>query len=81
MGGIGSGAWFKIEAQIDAETYSISRFDSEGTKDFYANFSIDKKCFNYLEEHQFMYPTNCKEAVIMQNNKLYILQINALNRF
>ncbi|WP_166383064.1 MULTISPECIES: DUF6695 family protein [unclassified Polaribacter] len=81
LGGIGSGAWFKIEAQIDAETYSISRFDSEGTKDFYANFSIDKKCFNYLEEHQFMYPTNCKEAVIMQNNKLYILQINALNRF
>ena len=77
LGGIGSGAWFIIEAQINTETYSISRFDSKGTKDFYADFSIDKKCFNYLEEHQFIYPTNCKEAIIMQNNKLYILQNNS----
>ncbi|QXP62638.1 DUF6695 family protein [Polaribacter sp. HaHaR_3_91] len=77
LGGIGSGAWFKIERQIDSINYTISRFDSKGTKDFYADFSIDKKCFNYLEKHQFIYPTNCKEAIIMQNNKLYILQNNS----
>ncbi len=28
-----------------------------------------------------MYPTNCKEALIMQNKKLYILQINSQHTF
>jgi hypothetical protein len=76
LGGIGSGAWFKIEAQIKTETYRVSRYNPNGIKDFEANFVIDKTCFNHQKEHQFLHPTNCKEAIVNQNNKLYTLQIN-----
>jgi len=76
LGGIGSGAWFKVEQQIDEETYKISRHNAHGIKDFHADFKINKKCFNHQKEHQFIHPTNCKEAIIKQNNKIYTLQIN-----
>ena len=76
LGGIGSGAWFKIEAQIKTETYRVSRYNPNGIKDFEANFVIDKTCFNHEREHQFLHPTNCKEAIVNQNNKIYTLQIN-----
>jgi len=71
LGGIGSGAWFHIDIQIDTETYTISRYNSQGKKDFFANFKIDKKSFNHLKEHHFIHPTNCKEAIILQNDTIY----------
>jgi hypothetical protein len=74
LGGIGSGAWFKVEEQIEEETYKISRYNPEGLKDFEANFIIDKTCFNLQKEHHFLHPTNCKEAIVHQNNKVYTLQ-------
>lgn len=76
LGGIGSGAWFKIEEQIKAETYKVSRYNTQGIKDFEANFIIDSTCFNHKKEHQFLHPTNCREAIVNQNNKVYTLQIN-----
>jgi len=76
LGGIGSGAWFKIEEKIKTETYKVSRYNPEGIKDFEANFRINKTCFNHQLKHQFLHPSNCKEAIINQNNKVYILQIN-----
>ncbi|ARV05338.1 hypothetical protein BTO04_00915 [Polaribacter sp. SA4-10] len=76
LGGIGSGAWFKIEEQIKTETYKVSRYNTQGIKDFEANFTIDKTCFNHQNEHQFLHPTNCKEAIVNQNNKVYNLQIS-----
>ncbi|WP_405605991.1 DUF6695 family protein [Polaribacter sp. Asnod1-A03] len=74
LGGIGSGAWFKIEEQIRENYYTISRHNSNGLKDFEAVFIIDKKCFNLKKKHQFIHPTNCREAIIKQNNKIYTLQ-------
>ncbi|MCG1036287.1 DUF6695 family protein [Polaribacter sargassicola] len=74
LGGIGSGAWFKIEEQIDKTSYKISRYNSTGLKDFEAVFIVDQKCFNHQKEHKFIHPTNCKEAIIKQNQKIYTLQ-------
>ncbi|KGL62935.1 DUF6695 family protein [Polaribacter sp. Hel1_85] len=76
LGGIGSGAWFIIEIQIDIETYKISRYNSKGTKDFEALFCIDKTCFNHQKEYQFLHPTNCSEVFVKQNDTVYILQLN-----
>lgn len=74
LGGIGSGAWFKIEAQINVTTYKIARYTAEGKKDFEYLFSIDKTCFNLLSTYQFIHPTNCKDAFIQQKDKTYNLK-------
>jgi hypothetical protein len=75
LSGIGSGAWFEIENKIDADFYKIVRYCSLGNKDFEAIFSVNKTCFNHQEDHQFVHPSNCKEVLIKQNNKVYTLQI------
>jgi hypothetical protein len=71
LSGIGSGAWFKIEYQIDTKFYKIVRFCYQGNKDFEAIFTVNKSCFNHLLEHEFLHPTNCKEILVKQNNKIY----------
>lgn len=73
LGGIGSGAWFKIEDNINTETYKISRHTALGKKDFEGLFLIKETDFNPLEEYKFIYPTNCREAYIQQNNKIFCL--------
>ena len=75
LSGIGSGAWFKIENQIDANFYKIVRYCSLGNKNFEAVFTVNKTCFNHKEEHQILHPTNCKEVLVKQNEKLYKLTI------
>lgn len=79
LSGIGSGAWFKIENQLNERFYKIVRYCSLGNKDFEAIFTVNKTCFNHLEEHQFVHPTNCKEVIVKQNNKIYTLQITKGN--
>ncbi|PQJ72325.1 DUF6695 family protein [Polaribacter butkevichii] len=74
LGGIGSGAWFKIEAKVNTATYKIARYTADGKKDFEGVFSINKTCFNPLTAHQFMHPTNCKEVFIQQKDKTYHLK-------
>lgn len=76
LGGIGSGAWFNIEEKIDDKYYKISRYNSVGKKDFETLFTIDKTCFNHLNNYKFIHPTNCKEAIIVQNNKIYTFLIS-----
>ncbi|TXD46522.1 DUF6695 family protein [Polaribacter sp. IC073] len=71
LGGIGSGAWFKIEEKINSKTYKISRHNSDGEKDFEGLFLIDKPHFNSLETHHFTHPTNCKEAFLLQNKEKF----------
>lgn len=75
LSGIGGGAWFKIENQLNEKFYKIVRYSYIGYKDFEAIFTINKICFDYQKEHQIVHPTNCKEVIIKQNNKIYTLQI------
>ena len=74
LGGIGSGAWFKIEEQINEKTYKIRRYNPEGINDFEGLFIINDILFNYNETYNFIHPTNCKEAFIKQNDNVYILK-------
>ena len=74
LGGIGSGAWFMVEQQINTTTYKIARYTHKGKKDFEGLFSINKTCFNHLTMHNFLHPTNCKEIFIEQKNKKYSLK-------
>jgi hypothetical protein len=80
LGGIGSGAWFKIEEKTDSKTYKISRYTFEGKKDFEDLFLINKTDFNHLEMHQFLHPTNCYKVIIKQKNKTFLLQKKKINK-
>ncbi len=76
LGGIGSGAWFKIEEQISVDTYKISRYTANGVKDFEGFFIIDNTTFQLDEKHEFIYPTNCKEMFVIQKELTFTLTIN-----
>lgn len=76
LGGIGSGAWFKIKSQIDSKTYYINRYDANGKLDFEGTFFINLNSFNIDKEHEFVYPTNCKEMFVVQNEQEYIFKRN-----
>ena len=71
LGGIGSGAWFRIEEQLSLETYKISRYNAKGVKDFEDFFLLAQTDFNHLEAHQFVHPTNCTEVFIQQKNNTF----------
>jgi hypothetical protein len=73
LGGIGSGAWFKIEDKIDNKTYKISRHTPEGKKDFEGLFLLKAPDFNPLKDYHFIHPTNCQEVYIEQNAKTFCL--------
>jgi hypothetical protein len=75
LGGIGSGAWFNIEAKNSSENYTIARFDAKGIKDFEGKFLINKNCFNIDEKYEFVYPTNCKEMFVIQNEQEYVFKL------
>ena len=72
LGGIGSGAWFNIEKQIDSKTYSIARYDVNGIKEFEYNFSVNDKTFDFKSDFKFVHPSNFKEMLIFQNKEKYI---------
>ncbi|MCI2227764.1 hypothetical protein MC378_01205 [Polaribacter sp. MSW13] len=71
LGGIGSGAWFKIEAKLNQKFYKIARYTSNGNKDFEGLFNAKNVNFNPKEEHHFIHPTNCFEVFIKQNEEVF----------
>lgn len=71
LGGIGSGAWFHIEKQIDKNNYLIARYNSTGIKDFESQFIINNNSFSVDKEYQFTYPTNCQKMFVVQNQKSF----------
>lgn len=71
LGGIGSGAWFKIEEQMCATTYRIVRYTSAGNKDFEGLFSIENYGLDIDKEYQFIYPTNCYQPYISQDGDVF----------
>ncbi|MGB1283279.1 MAG: DUF6695 family protein [Polaribacter sp.] len=74
LGGMGSGAWFRIEKQLDNLFYKIGRYNAKGDKDFESVFFVDNSSFDFKEKHQFVYPTNCDEAFIIQNQTTYFFK-------
>ncbi len=74
LGGIGSGAWFVIENQVDDATYLISRYDVNGNKEFEGNFMVDDIHFNITNTFTFIHPTNVLEVYIIQNKSAFIFK-------
>ncbi|WP_439131628.1 DUF6695 family protein [Polaribacter sp.] len=74
LGGIGSGAWFAIENQVDETTYLISRYDVNGNKDFEGRFKLDNIRFQVNDTFAFIHPTNVLEVYIIQNNNTFIFK-------
>jgi hypothetical protein len=73
LSGMGSGAWFKIEAHKKSSTYKISRHTAQGKKDFEGLFITKETDFNPLKAYVFIHPTNCQEAYIQQKDKTFCL--------
>lgn len=75
LGGIGSGAWFHIEKQIDDKIYLIARYNSNGIKDFEGQFTINNNSFSTDKRYKFIHPTNCKEMFVTQKNEIFIFKV------
>lgn len=73
LGGIGSGAWFKIEEKVATDNYLIARYTAAGNKDFEGVFKINNAFFEYDKNYQFVHPTNCKEMYIKQKDTVFVL--------
>ncbi|NJB84073.1 DUF6695 family protein [Wenyingzhuangia aestuarii] len=73
LGGIGSGAWFRIELATENQ-FQIARYTAGGSKDYQGNFSCESKGFDLNEFYCFVHPTNCKEAFVYQNNQQFVFK-------
>lgn len=71
LGGIGSGAWFKIEDDNNG-VYQIARYTANGVNDFKGKFQLKSKGFDLKKEYRFTHPTNCKEAFVIQDEKEFL---------
>ena len=74
LGGIGSGAWFHIEEQIDAKKFKIARYCYKGNKEFESIYISNSSNFDLNIKHEFVYPTNCFNVFIKQSGKNYIFR-------
>ena len=74
LGGIGSGAWFKVESKKSDKEYIIARYTFDGQKDFEGKFQSKNTKFDFKKAHNFVYPSTCKEIFINQENKIYSLK-------
>jgi hypothetical protein len=74
LGGIGSGAWFQIKGKEHLDTYKIARYTASGQKDFEGTFKFVEEGFDATQKYQFVHPTNCVEAFILQNGKNFRLK-------
>lgn len=66
LGGIGSGAWFKIESKEAVDLYKIARYTVKGEKDFETVFKVNNCKFELSELYEFVHPSNCVEVYIEQ---------------
>lgn len=71
LGGIGSGAWFVVESE-QGDLYRISRYTYDGTRDFSGLFAIDREGFSLKRKYEFLHPTNCTEALIIQDEQKFV---------
>lgn len=74
LGGIGSGAWFAIEKQINENTLVIARYDVNGLKEFEQNFYSINNTFTINSHFEFVHPSNFKEMHIIQNQRKFVFK-------
>ena len=72
LGGIGSGAWFELY-DVDSKdaTYRIVRRNAKGIMDLDDLFVLEDTSFSVQKPYVFQYGSNCKQCIIVQNDKSY----------
>lgn len=73
LGGIGSGAWFKVTEYLEDNNYSVCRYTSKGLKDFEGVFKIETPGFSLGKSYTFLHPSNCLEMYLVQDDEYYEL--------
>ena len=71
LGGIGSGAWFELhqtDHQLEYLFKRISPYDNVDVNDI---FVINKSSFNYKENFEFLYHSNCSFFHVKQKGTVY----------
>ena len=74
LSGIGSSAFFRIEASAEANTYCITRFNDLAEEDFKGLFNAEDSAFDITKAYHFTYNSHCYSCRIEQNGK--IIQFN-----
>ncbi|MGY5351905.1 DUF6695 family protein [Wenyingzhuangia sp. IMCC45533] len=71
LGGIGSGAWFRVESFLGNNNYEIARYTAQGNNDFKGVFKLETPGFSPDSPYTFLHPSNCQEAYIAQGDEFY----------
>jgi len=74
LSGIGAGAWFELHETNHQLEYLFKRISPNGNVDVYDIFVIDNDSFDYDENYEFLYHTNCSFIHIKQNETIYKLE-------
>ncbi|HMC00650.1 MAG TPA: DUF6695 family protein [Flavobacteriaceae bacterium] len=71
LGGIGAGAWFELHRTEKEHEYKFKRISPYGNMDVNDIFVIDKPSFNFDEQFEFLYHSNCSFLHIKQSDTIY----------
>lgn len=71
LSGIAAGAWFELHVTDEINLYLFKRISPIGNIDIEAVFEVDKRCFNYNKDFEFIHYSNCKFFHIKQENQVY----------
>ncbi len=69
LSGIGSGAYFSLNASLKQDVYEIVRYNDYGKEDFRGLFLAKNGLFTISDEYHFVYDSNCKYCHVEQNGK------------
>ncbi|WP_378185471.1 DUF6695 family protein [Aquimarina sp. W85] len=73
LSGVGSSAFFYIREVHDKNEYIIQRLTPSGVLDFEGVFIVEKGAFDFENNFQIIYDSNCLYCHIEQENKIYKL--------
>ena len=74
LGGIGSGAWFKIVEKISDIEYRIARFDKKGEQDLDGVYKVNNPDFSLCKDYSFVYPSTCEVCKIEQAGTVFVFE-------
>ncbi|PKP25964.1 MAG: hypothetical protein CVU03_05465 [Bacteroidetes bacterium HGW-Bacteroidetes-2] len=73
LSGEGAGSWFLIV--LENETYKITRYAADGTKECEGIFEmVNKLPFDIHQKYTFTHLSHCNKVSLLQNNTLIIFK-------
>ena len=71
LAGIGSNAYFTLEATPQTHEYRITRYNDHGDIDCQNIFTVEDTSFDANRKYQFVYDSNCDHCHIVQGDIVY----------